>query len=401
MRLTTTEARRVLLAAQGLSTRPRRRATKPDVLSAIRTMGALQIDTINVVARSPYLVLWSRIGDYKSEWLNDHLATGALFEYWSHAACFLPIADHRLYRPFAEGEHPRWNDWASGNAGVIAHVREFAHQQKEVRSSDFKRTDGGKGGWWGWKPEKIALEYLFLRGELMVARRDRGFQRVYAPRECVLPDATREPALSRDDAIRELAARSIQSLGVTRPEWIADYFRLRKRGMETVLKGLINDGEVLPVEVDGWNGPGYAHRDSLGLVEAAAEGGLKGRVTTFLSPFDPIVWDRRRATGLFGFDYRIEVYTPREKRRFGYFTMPILHRDALVGRIDAKAHRSEELFEIRALHLEEGVRMTDHLLDGLVGAVRSCAAWHKTPEIKIEYSDPRDLAATLSGLLAA
>ncbi len=190
MPLSRTEARAIMLAAQGLDRRPLKKAGKRDVLGTIRRMGALQIDTISVVARSPYLVLWSRLGQYEPRLLDELLTEGAIFEYWAHEACFLPIEDFKLYRHrMLNAESMGWKycaTWANEHRreieAVLAHIRE----RGAVRSADFVRQDGKAGGWWEWKTEKRVLETLFTMGELMIARRQ-NFQRVYDLRERVLP----------------------------------------------------------------------------------------------------------------------------------------------------------------------------------------------------------------------
>jgi uncharacterized protein len=176
---------------------------------------------------------------------------------------------------------------------------------------------------------------------------------------------------------------------------VPDYFRTAAAGVEKLLQGLTEAGELMTVEVEGWKKPGYIHPDNAVLLEAAAAGRLPLTLTTFLSPFDPLVWDRARCKAMFNFDYRIECYTPEAKRRYGYFTLPILRRGLLIGRLDAKAHRKAGLFEVRALHLEPGVKPDAALVGDVAGALLECAEWHKTPEVVVRQSDPPKLAAAL------
>jgi len=392
----------MLLAAQGLLAPPGP-AGKADVLAAIRRMGALQIDTIHIVARSPYLVLWSRLGAYQPRWLDELLAEGAIFEYWSHAACFLPIEAFALYRGrMLERRSPtgRWGAWAEANAGVVARVHERVRDGGPVRSADFARSDGRAGAWWDWKPEKNALELLFDQGHLMIARRD-NFQRIYDLQERVLPgwdDANLPPAA---EVRRHKLLDSVRALGLTPARWVADYFRLPKQGVAPLLAALTAEGLLHAVTVSGWDGPAYIHPDHMALAERAAAGELAPARTTLLSPFDPIVWDRARAEELFGFHYRIEVYTPAERRAYGYFTLPILHRGRIVGRLDPKAHRDRGLFEVRAVHLEPWAAPDEALVAGLADAIAGCAAWHGTPEVTVGRSDPPELAPALRVALAA
>ncbi len=195
MQLSITAAQRLMLAAMGLDKRPQHPATREDVRDLVRNMGALQIDTIHVVARSPYLVLWSRLGDYDPRWLDELLAEGEIFEYWSHAACFLPIEDYPLYRRmqldrgWVAGETGLFNrapDWIRSHEEMVEKLTSHIREHGPVQSSDFQRTDGQQSGWFNWKPEKRALEVLHATGDLMVARRH-NFQRIYDLRERVVP----------------------------------------------------------------------------------------------------------------------------------------------------------------------------------------------------------------------
>ena len=402
-------ARALVLAAQGLEgpayvPSAGRPATKDDVRSAIQRMGALQIDTIHVVARSPYLVLWSRLGDYDPCWLEELLAETAIFEHWSHAECFLPIEDYPLYRRLTMDGLKGWSGsrvWLAEHPEVAERVLGLLRERGPVRSNDFPRTDGQTGGWWNWKPEKMALEVLHALGDLMIARRH-NFHRIYDLRERVLPDWDDSAAPPIGDVQRALIDKTVKALGLARREWITDYFRLAKRGGVQRLKGvvlddLIAEGAVVAVEVQDWPGPAFVHRDNLALAEAAADGTLCAQRTTLLSPFDPVVWDRARASEMWGFDYLIECYTPAAKRRYGYFTLPILHQGRLVGRLDPKAHRKEGQFEVKALHLEPGVEVKDELVAGLAGALVDCARWHGTPEVVVRWANVAGVAEAVEG----
>jgi len=396
-------ARTLHLAAQGLLRPPRRKATPADLMAAIRRMALLQIDTIHVVARSPYLVLFSRLGDYPSQWLDQALADGGLFEYWAHEACFVPSEDYRLLRhrmldPAAMG----WKysvAWMAKHHDEIAAMLEHIRDNGPVRSADFERRDGKGGGWWSWKPEKRHLEVLFTAGRLMVSER-RQFQRVYDLAERVLPgwdDAT----LPSPEAVQhELLHRSARALGVVRADWVADYYRLRRGRYAEALHGLADAGELVPVRVEGWSADAYVAAELAPLLEDAAEGRLASTVSTLLSPFDPVVWDRKRAATLFGFDYRLECYTPAAKRRYGYFVLPLLSRGRLVGRLDAKAHRAQGVFEVKALYIEDGVKLTQRLAADLRSALARCAAWHGTPQVVIKHASD-GWAAALMGETSA
>jgi len=406
-------ARALVIAAQGMDRRVRRRAHRPDVLAAIRRMGVLQIDTIHVVARSPYLVLWSRLGDYEPRWLEELLAAGKLFEYWAHEACFLPIEDYPLFRwrmlePECQGWHYRGDFMKKHVAETEAVLRQL-RDGGPVRSADFERPEGrGSAGWWGWKTEKRILEYLVTSGRVMVARRER-FQRVYDLSERVLPgwDDARLP--SKEAVARELALRAVRALGVTTARWVGDYFRTDRRATAEVVRALAHEGALRTVSVEGWKDPAYVHPDHAPLAARAADDALPTNRTTLLSPFDPLVWDRNRARAVFDFDYALECYIPGPRRRWGYYVLPILRRDALVGRLDAKAHRHAAggkqgqpggTFEVKGLWLEDGVRLTDRLAADIAGALRACAAWHGTPDVVLRRVQPERFAAPLARALA-
>lgn len=396
-------ARRVMLAAQGLDHPPERPAARSNMLTAIRRMGVLQIDTIHVVARSPYLVLWSRLGHYEPRWLDELHAEGHLFEYWAHAACFLPIEDWPLYRRLMLDEVKGWTHaqpWLDAHPEVAATVLTRLREEGPVLSAAFERTDGRRGVWWDRKPEKMALEALFNTGDVMIARRH-NFQRVYDLRERVLPgwDDAATPSLA--DVRRTLIARTVRHLGVTTARWVPDYYRLSKQGVTEVLDRLVNDGQLLSASVEGWRERAYLPADCADLARGADNGAAAPTRTTLLSPFDPLVWDRERASAIFGFDYRIECYTPAPQRRYGYFSLPILRRGELVGRLDPKAHRKDGVFEVKALHLEPDVAVTDDLIDDLAAALHDIAAWHKTPRVVVRASDPPSVTARLTAALAS
>jgi uncharacterized protein YcaQ len=402
IQVTPAQARRALLAAQGLTSELPSDPGPAEVLAAIRRMHALQIDTINVVARSPYLVLWSRLGDYEPALLDELLATHAVFEHWSHAACFLDVRDYPLYRRMMlDGQRRyfrRGEAWIEENAALVTSLLDRIREEGPVRSADFARPEGQKGGgWWDWKAEKLALELLNTRGDLMIAAR-RNFQRIYDLRERVLPEWDDSLAPDLETAQRALTIEVTRSLGVARPEWVNTNLATLNLGLAATrarLAVLADEGELARVDVDGWKAPAYVHPDNLALLEASAYEAAPPR-TTLLSPFDPITWDRARALELFAFDYKIECYTPAPKRKYGYFTLPILHGDALIGRLDPKAHRSKGLFEVKSVHLEPGVQVTDELATGLRDALQRLATWHQTPELVIGETHPTKLRAALT-----
>jgi uncharacterized protein YcaQ len=395
------QARALQLHALGLLQPPRRKPRRADVLAAIERMRLLQIDSIHVVARSPYLVLHSRLGDYPEAWLDEALAEGRIAECWAHEACFVAARDLAVHRAWRE----RGSHWAQRHAermhrehkpamdALLARIREGG----PVLAADFPREDRGKSGWWEWKPEKRWLEAWFALGDLMVTRRER-FQRVYDLAERVLAklDPPFAPGgLDTEKLRRHFILDSVHALGIAQSRWIADYFRLKPAVAARELAPLLAEGELLEVAVRGWDVPGYVHRGHADALERARGGRLRATHTALLSPFDPLVWDRARLLAMFDFDYRIECYVPAPKRRYGYYVLPILHRGALVGRLDAKAHRAEGVFEIKALFLEPGVEPTPRLVGEVAAAVSRTAGWHGTPAIRLGRCRPAALAPML------
>jgi uncharacterized protein YcaQ len=410
--LSLSQARLLQLGAQGLLKPMTRSATRDDLVAAIERMRLLQIDTIHVVARSPYLVLHARLGDYPLAWLDEALAEGRLAECWAHEACFVTASDIGLHR--SSLAH-RMHHWAHRNAARLHREQRIEmdallagiRTSGPVRAADFARDENATArtpGWWEWKPEKRWLEAWFALGELMVTRRER-FQRVYDVAANVLKGLKPpfDPAryeLSAAQLRRRFVVDSVRALGVTQAGWIADYYRLKPAVTEQELLPLLASGELVAVAVQGWNMPGYVHRDHADLLDKALQGRLRATHTTLLSPFDPLAWDRARALAMFDFEYTLECYTPAAKRRYGYFVLPILHRGRLIGRLDAKAHRGEGVFEIKAIFLESGVLEPDMepeptLVQALADAIERTARWHGTPKIRLRRARPPNLAKAL------
>lgn len=363
-------------------------------------MALLQIDTIHVVSRSPYLVLHSRLGDYPRPWLEETLAAGHVFETWAHEACFAHVDDLHTHRAYNRHTRRHWG-LAKAEQTVAAqrphldklltHIR----SNGPVKSSDFERPEGKGGAWWGWKDEKRWLEALFAQGELMIARRE-NFHRVYDLSERVAPQLLQPAAEPSEAALNShLIEKAIAALGITQARWVNDYFRTKPRLKDVDLDALVGAGTVLRVAVQGWDAPGYVHASQAALLKKASAGKLQATHTALLSPFDPVVWDRERASVLFDFDYRLECYTPEEKRVHGYFVLPLLCRGELIGRLDAKAHRAEGVFEVRALYAQPGLVWTEEHIADVAEAIQRSADWHGTPQVRITRTQPAKLAPAL------
>ncbi len=399
--LTKQQAQQVMLASLGLSASPRYKAGKEDLLTAIRQIHNLQIDTISVVARAHQHILWSRLGNYATNWLEELHAEGQLFEYFSHAVCLLPIEDYPLFRALMLEKFIGWSNiqsWGNENAAILDEILNHIHENGAVRSSDFKSKQS-HGTWWDWKVEKVALEHLYYRGDLMIARRE-SFQRVYDLRERVLPawDDTQTPAYPA--AVLELTRKAIKALGIASLTWSASYFYQKKTETAAAIEQLLAEGVIFPVQIEGVKGgPFFIHAQNQPLIEAALAGQLRATHTTILSPFDPLVSDRGRARDLFDFDYSIGCYTPAPKRKFGYFVLPILHRGQLIGRLDAKAWRKEGRLQVISLYLAPGVRVSAGLTKALAKTLRSYANWQGLSSVTIDRADPEALRLELTARL--
>ena len=391
------QVKQVMLATLGLLTPPRRKAGKADVLASIRQIHNLQIDTISVVARAHQHILWSRLGSYQTNWLEELHAEGQLFEYFSHAVCLLPIEDYPLFRALMREKFVGWDnirDWGHKNADILDQILDHIHQNGAVRSSDFESKES-RGAWWDWKVEKVALEHLYYRGDLMIARRE-SFQRVYDLRERVLPTWNDAQTPEYPVAVRELIRKAIKALGVANNTWAANYFYIKKAETAAAIEQLLAEGAIFPVSVEGLKGgPFFAHVENEPFLEAALAGDLPATHTTILSPFDPLISDRGRMKELFDFDYSIECYTPAPKRKYGYFVLPILHQGQLIGRMDAKAWRKEGRLQVIRLYLEPGIRITAGLTKALAKTLRAYASWQGLNSVVVDWADSEKLRAGL------
>jgi hypothetical protein len=392
--------RTLAIVRQGLDRRPDA-ASQEAMLGIIQRIGALQLDSVNVVARSHYLVMLSRLGLYDRGELDALLYPQRhLFEQWAHAACLLPVEDFAYLAPAISARRRQpMSSWQRESLGsdpeallerVLAEIRE----RGPLTSRDFEDTREGREPWWGFKPAKHALAYQFRQGYLLVDRRV-NFQIYYDLAERVMPNHQDQPARSLKEYHRWAVLRGLSCLGVATASQVCDYYRLSVRTARDTLGSLENEGEVLLAEVPGWKEPAYARPETLPELERIARGEVKCDVTTFLSPFDNLIWDRKRVKMLFDFDYTIEIYVPPLKRVYGYYVMPILHHGRLVGRLDAKADRQEGTLLARHLYLERAEQVDMELVAGLSNALKEFMAFHRCQAIRIEHAEPEELKSAL------
>ncbi len=394
--LTQEEVRTAMLAAQGLLHPAEAPATKEDILPFIQRMAYLQIDTIHAVHRSHYLVLWSRLGEYDPTWLDEIHREGQLFEYYAHALCYLPIEDYPIFRGrilYDERVGKNWQGWADANPEIIEYVRSVVKEKGPICSSDFN-TPTIPTGWGKLKQEKFALQRMFAAGEMMIPYRV-NFRRYYDLRERILPGWDDANALDAKAAHEALILKAVRALGIAREDWVPPYYYLPKTGIQELLRDLAAQGKIIPVAIEGWEQAAYFHTDQTPLLEAIARGDLTPSHTTFLSPFDPLISDRDRTRALFNFDYKMEAFTPAKDRQYGYFSLPILYKGRVVGRLDPKAHRKRKLMEIKNLCLEQGVIIDKYLINALKTTLETFAKWHGMKELRITSTHPSELGEVL------
>lgn len=322
--------------------------TKKDLLNIIEKVSYIQIDTISIIERAHHHILWSRLPAYKKSMLDELLAKDKkIFEYWSHAAAFLPISDYRFSLLRKENYKQRNKEWAKKNKKILNFVKERITNEGPLQSKDFEHPPGKKSGWWDWKPAKEALEFLFHAGELMIAER-KNFQKVYDLTEKVLPSKIDTGKPSYEEFCEHLILNSINANGFAS---LREIFYLRRGDSKipsAVINKLIEERKIIHLKISGVEENYFTTKENLKeLKKTAFE-----KDVHILSPFDNIVIQRKRLKTLFDFDYVIECYVPAPKRKFGYYVLPVLFGDNFIGRIDAKADRQNKNFNILNLWFE-------------------------------------------------
>ena len=389
--LSADDARRLALRAQQLLGRPDRRG---GVAGLLRRVGAVQLDTISVLARSHELVAYARLGDVgRARVEGAYWGSGDTFEYWAHAACLLPLSTWPLFA-FRRRHYRRrerlWGEHEASSADLVL---------KRIRA-DGPMTAGDLGGakksteWWGWSDVKQAAEFLLATGELICARRV-GWRRIYDLPERVVPSHLLHDDFDDDTCMTELLRCAGHALAVGTAADLADYYRLKTADAARLLPAT----GLVPVEVDGWRSLGWADPAALDALDGKPRGRSR---TTLLSPFDSLVWDRRRTARLFGFDHKLEAYVPKEARRHGYFTMPVLARGRLIGRIDPA--RVDGTLVARQVTIEPR-HTTKARLDASTAsigtALREAARWVGCHGVAVERVEPPHAAAAMAAAAGA
>jgi len=355
-------------------------------------MGLIQIDSVNVLVRSQELPLFARLGPHPRTLIHDASAAGELFEYWVHEASHVPTAHHHLYR-WSMQRRLRWDALqrlATDRPGFIDEVYQHVVENGPIAAGDLKQRDGKKGSWWDWDDGKIALESLFHEGRISARRRSSDFARLYDVTERVIPaNALAVPDMPEDEARKELLVLAARYHGVAALADLCDYHRMKVPNCRPLVAELVEEGRLIPVDVEGWRIPGYS------LPEFSIPRKMSARA--LLSPFDPVVWQRDRTERIFGFRYRIEIYVPRPKRQFGYYVLPFLLGDELVGRVDLKADRARSTLMVQAAWIEpaaEASSRAQEVASEMLAELQLMAVWLGLEQIEVVGAG--DLAPALT-----
>jgi uncharacterized protein YcaQ len=400
-RLNAAQARRIALAAQGFADqRPTGVVTARHIRRVLDKIAILQIDSVNVFSRAHYLPVFARLGPYPHDVLDQMTGytvkpkRSEMFEYWAHAASLVPIRMHPLLRWRMQRAHlepwPGIRRIAKDNPGLLDDVIELITEQGPITAGDtgIPRPAPRPGHMWNWHDGKVALEYLFYEGRVTTAKRV-NFERYYDLTERVLsPEVLAVPTPTEAEAKRDLIRASARALGVATEPDLRDYFRISHATSKAAVADLVATGELIPVDVVGWDAPAYLWH------EARRPRGVAARA--LLSPFDSLVWFRERTERLFGFHYRIEIYTPEPKRQFGYYVLPFLLGETLVGRVDLKADRQAGVLRVQSAWIELG-HDPHYVAEELAAELAVTASWLGLDDIEVK---PRgDLAKELAAAI--
>ena len=388
------QARKIILLSQRLPPKKQAGSAVAATLSAIEHLGYIQIDTISAVQRAHHHTLWNRTSRYTTAHLDQLLSDKQIFEYWSHAAAYLPMTDYRFSlvrkRALATGIQDHWYE---RDELLMKSVVERIESEGPLMAKDFE-NDGEKGGEWESKPAKRALEYLYMQGELMVPYRV-NFHKVYDLTERVLPGGTDTALPSPEEYGRFLITRYLRANGVGQASEIAYLLKNTKPLVSSVLQDMLLAGEVQQVRIGQQSY--YVMPDSLGLLSKP----LARRKLKILSPFDNLLIQRKRIKTLFGFDYQLECYLPASKRRYGYFSLPVVWNGRMVARMDCKAERRRSLLHIHHLALEPGLADTDAFAQALCEELRPFLQFNNCSIIQLHRTTPAKVRPVLQSVVRA
>ena len=372
--LTIVEARSLALAAQGFDKpRTKSKSSIADAVQVIKKLGVIQIDSVNVLVRSQELPLFSRLGDHDRNAINKATAQSKIFEYWGHEAALLPVELQPLFRwkmnAARTGKIKHWGltSFYADNKAFVKRILKHVEANGPVTARELSTRTEKKSSWWDWDEAKTALEYLFLTGQLMARGRGTDFARIYDITERVLPPKIlNTPTPTENEARKQLLVRAAKAQGVATLSDLADYYRQKTAVIKPLVIELVEQGELREVTVDTWVEKAFVHR--------SAKLPKKLYATALLSPFDSLVWCRPRNERLFNFHYRIEIYTPKEKRKFGYYVLPFMLNGEIVGRVDLKADRANSNLLVQSVHTEKGIKRAS-INGALTDELRALANW--------------------------
>ena len=372
--LTIVEARSLALAAQGFDKpRSKSKSSTADAVEVIKKLGVIQIDSVNVLVRSQELPLFARLGDHDRNAINKATAQSKIFEYWGHEAAILPVEIQPLFRwkmnAARTGKIKHWGltSFYADNKAFVKRILKHVETNGPVTARELSTRTTKKSSWWDWDEAKTALEYLFLTGQLMSCGRGSDFARIYDITERVLPSKIlNTPTPTEDEARKQLLVRAAKAQGVATLTDLADYYRQKTAVIKPLVNELVEQGDLREVTVDTWVEKAFVHQ--------SAKPPKKLYATALLSPFDSLVWCRPRNERLFNFHYRIEIYTPKEKRKFGYYVLPFMMNGELVGRVDLKADRANSKLLVQSVHTEKGIKRAS-INGALTDELRALANW--------------------------
>ncbi len=392
-KLSATAARRIALGAQGFAERrPRGDVNRRHLRRVLDRVGLIQIDSVNVMVRSQEMPLFARLGPHPRDLIPNATAAGELFEFWGHEASHIPTADHYLYRwKMAKGDSHPWRsvrEMEGRRPGLIAEIEDRIRDEGGIVAGAVSQRVGSKGSWWDWDDGKLVLEHLFWCGRVTAHRRASDFARVYDLTERVIPAVhLQRPTPSEADARKGLLLQAASAMGVATARDLSVYHRQIPRDTKVLIAELVEEGSLVPVEVERWGEQAYLHH--------AAKAPRSITAAAFLSPFDSVCWERDRLERVFGFRYRIELYTPAPKREYGYYVLPFLMGDRFVGRADLKADRQAGALLVQGVYAEADIppEGCPAIAEAMAGELRSIAVWLQLD--RVEVAGRGDMAAPL------
>lgn len=392
--LTLQQLQRITLESQGLlQTSPFGKGKKV-VLNALEHLGYLQIDTLSIVERAHHHTLWTRISDYKTEYLDELVKERKVFEYWFHAASYLPMKDFRYALPQMLDVKRNESHYYNAEPKVMQYVMDTIRAEGAKKVRDFESESKKAGSWWNWKPTKLALERLFMQGDLMICERN-GMQKTYDITERVLPKNIDTTEPSPIEFAEYLVKTYLLAYGFTTVKQITHLKtgETLRKNINEVLESMLREGTIQKVNIEGMPSV-FIQSDLTEKAFRKSDSNIR-----LLSPFDNSIIHRDRIKQFFDFDFRLECYIPKEKRQYGYFCLPILFGDTFIGRVDCKAHRKEKQFEIIHLHIENQNIDIELWVEPCIESIRCFATFNGCQSLKLTEASPSKLTDTLKRVI--